>query len=74
VSAVAEAKAALAPSDPQSAPLQYLSASRLKCFQECRLKFYFRYVERIPTVTNPALFIGSLVHKVLQQWNLVWCN
>ena len=71
--AVAEGKVTAtppSPSDPTSGPLDYLSASRLKCFQECRLKFYFRYVERIPTVTNAALFIGSLVHKVLQQWNL----
>lgn len=56
--------------DPQSNALDYISASRLKCFQECRLKFYFRYVEKIPTLTSPALFIGSLTHKVLQQWNL----
>lgn len=56
--------------DPQSCPLDYISASRLKCFQECRLKFYFRYVERIPTITSPALFIGTVTHAVLQQWNL----
>jgi len=51
-------------------PLDYLSASRLKCFQECRLKFYFRYVEQIPTQVSPALFIGQVTHRVLQQWNL----
>lgn len=58
------------PSDPQSGPLDYLSASRLKCWQDCRLKFFFRYVERLPSPTNPALFVGKAVHHVLQQWNL----
>jgi putative RecB family exonuclease len=56
--------------DPTSGPLEYLSASRLRCFSECRLKFFFRYVEKIPTPTSPALFIGKIVHSVLQQWNL----
>jgi len=50
--------------------LSYLSATRLKTWQECRLKWYFRYVEEIPTVVNPALFIGQLTHQILQQWNL----
>jgi putative RecB family exonuclease len=65
-----EAKAATAPSDPTSAPLDYLSASRLNCFQECRLKFYFRYVERAPTPTSPGLFVGKVTHAVLQRWNM----
>jgi len=51
-------------------PLAYLSATRLKTWQECRLKWYFRYVEEIPVKPNPALFIGQLTHQVLQQWNL----
>ena len=62
------------PADPvkprQSGPMDYLSASRLKCWQECRLKFLFRYVERIPVPTVPNLFAGSVVHAVLQAWNL----
>jgi len=58
------------PSDPQSGPLDYLSASRLKCWQECRLKFFFRYVERLPSSSSPALFVGKAIHHVLQQWNL----
>jgi len=56
--------------DRQSGPLDYLSASRLKTWQDCRLKFYFKYVERLPTAISPALFVGQIVHKVLQQWNL----
>jgi len=53
-----------------SGPLDYMSASRLKCWQTCRLQFFFRYVERLPAATSPALFIGQVVHAVLQQWNL----
>ena len=51
-------------------PLEYLSASRLKMFAECRLKFYFKYVEQIPMEETPALFIGKITHRILQQWNL----
>ncbi len=51
-------------------PLEYLSASRLKTWQECRLKWYFRYIEQIPTVASPALLVGKVVHAVLQAWNL----
>ena len=52
-----------------------VSASRLNCWQTCRLKFYFRYVLRIKRPKSAALFIGSMVHLVLQQWNLArWRN
>jgi len=51
-------------------PLEYISASRLKCFQTCRLQYFFRYVARIPTKTSPALLVGQVVHAVLQAWNL----
>lgn len=57
-------------SKAKSGPLDYLSASRLKMFQECRLKFCFKYVEQIPTQATAALFIGQITHRVLQQWNL----
>ena len=47
-----------------------ISASRLGCWLQCRLKFFFRYVERIAKPNTPALHIGSVAHLVLQQWNL----
>lgn len=58
------------PSDKESSPLDYISASRLKCWQECRLKFFFRYVEKVSQRPAPALFIGQTAHKILEQWNL----
>ncbi len=55
--------------------LDYLSASRLKCWQTCRRQFFFRYVERIETMTAPALFIGQQVHECLKSLNWArWKN
>jgi len=47
-----------------------VSASRLNCWLQCRLKFYFRYVLKISKPKTAALHLGSVVHLVLQQWNL----
>ena len=47
-----------------------VSASRLNCWLGCRLKFYFRYVLKITKPKTAALHYGSVVHLVLQQWNM----
>lgn len=47
-----------------------VSASRLNCWLQCRLKFFFRYVLKIPKPKTAALHYGSVVHLVLQQWNM----
>ena len=47
-----------------------VSASRLNCWLSCRLKFYFRYVLKITKPKTAALHYGSIVHLVLQQWNM----
>ncbi len=49
---------------------QTVSASRLNCWLQCRLKFFFRYVLRIAKPKTAALHYGSVVHLVLQQWNM----
>src|SRR6266567_1689973 len=46
------------------------SASRLNTWQQCRLKFHFRYIAGIQKPPTPALHVGTTVHTVLQQWNL----
>lgn len=46
-----------------------VSASRLNLFLSCRLKFYFRYVQRIKKSKTPALHVGGSVHAVLKAWN-----
>ncbi len=47
-----------------------VSATRLNCWLQCRLKFYFRYVRRIAKPKSAALHFGGVVHRVLQAWNL----
>ena len=47
-----------------------VSASRLTCWLQCRLKFYFRYVQQISKPKTPALHVGSVVHLILQAWNM----
>jgi hypothetical protein len=47
-----------------------ISASRLATWLQCRLKFYFRYVEELSKPPTPSMHAGSTVHAVLQQWNL----
>ena len=58
----------------EPAPLDKLkrtvSASRLNCWLQCRLKFYFRYVLKLTKPKTTALHFGSVVHLVLQHWNL----
>jgi len=58
----------------EPAPMEKLkrtvSASRLNCWLQCRLKFYFRYVLKLTKPKTAALHFGSVVHLVLQQWNL----
>ncbi|TLD71659.1 PD-(D/E)XK nuclease family protein [Phragmitibacter flavus] len=46
-----------------------VSASRLNCFLQCRLKFYFRYVRAIPKAKTPALHVGNSVHAALKAWH-----
>lgn len=59
---------------PQANPVEYLqktvSASRMTCWLQCRLKFFFRYIKQITKPPTPALHVGSVVHLVLQNWNM----
>lgn len=50
--------------------LETVSASRLGLWLSCRLKFYFRHLAGITKTPTSAMRIGSVVHAVLQQWNL----
>jgi hypothetical protein len=62
------------PANIEHTPIETLqktvSASRLNCWLQCRLKFFFRYVLKITKPKTAALHYGSVVHLVLQQWNL----
>jgi len=50
--------------------LATVSASRLGTWLGCRSKFYFRYVAGLQKPNTPARYVGTVVHAVLQQWNL----
>lgn len=69
--------AAATPSAPASSRarsreelLATVSASRLGAWLSCRLKFYFRYMAGLAKAPSPAMRVGSVIHAVLQQWNL----
>jgi len=47
-----------------------VSASRLNTWLQCRLKFFFRYVQQISKPKTPSLHVGSVVHLILQAWNM----
>jgi putative RecB family exonuclease len=56
---------------PAAAPaLERLSASRLKCWQQCRRRFALRYVHGLEKPVSPALFLGRFLHRMVQLWNL----
>jgi hypothetical protein len=55
---------------PECDVLATVSASRLKCWLSCRLKFFFHYIEKLPSPSSPALHVGKVVHSVLQAWSL----
>lgn len=44
-----------------------LSASRAKDFQQCRLMFRYRTVDRLPELPSTAALKGTLVHSVLER-------
>jgi PD-(D/E)XK nuclease superfamily len=50
--------------------LETVSATRLNCWQQCRLKFWYRYVLRLKKPPQSAFHVGTVVHSVLQAWNL----
>jgi len=50
--------------------LRSTSASRISTFLNCRLKFFYQYVEGRSAEKSGARLIGSGVHEVLRKWNL----
>lgn len=46
-----------------------LFCSKVRVFNECQRKFYYQYVRNLePTGTSLPLFIGSMVHKAMEDW------
>jgi superfamily II DNA or RNA helicase/CRISPR/Cas system-associated exonuclease Cas4 (RecB family) len=43
-----------------------LSYSQIKLFKTCQMKYYYRYVLKVPEQPNKYLHFGSLVHALLE--------
>lgn len=43
-----------------------LSVSSVETFQSCKAKWYYRYIEGLPTPPNYHLTAGSFIHKILE--------
>ncbi len=62
---------ALATPETETADLiSTVSASRLNTFHSCRLKYFWRYVEKVAAPSTPALHTGKAFHDVLRRFNL----
>lgn len=50
---------------------QWLTNSRIRCFQTCRRKHYYKYeigLERVEREDREALFFGTIMHSALEVW------
>lgn len=46
--------------------LQDFSYSRLSCFSDCELKYYYTYILKEPRVFGPAATLGNIIHQALE--------
>lgn len=46
--------------------LPYLSASRIKTFEQCPLKYYAKYEEKLPDVVHELTLMGSGLHRGME--------
>jgi len=44
-----------------------LSPSKIQTYMTCPLSYYYRYIEKIPTITNGRAWMGSAVHYGIEQ-------
>ena len=47
-------------------PRMLLSVSSVETFQSCNAKWYYRYVEKLPSPKNYYSTTGSFIHKILE--------
>jgi putative RecB family exonuclease len=51
-----------------SLPRGYLSHSQIRLYSECPQKYYFAYIEAIPTRINEKVFLGEIFHATLEDY------
>lgn len=49
-----------------------LSATRIGTFLQCKLKYWYNYVDRLPKVPSPAFKLGIAVHESLELAGQIW--
>jgi putative RecB family exonuclease len=49
-------------------PRGYLSHSQIRLYSECPQKYYFAYIEAIPTRINEKIFLGEIFHATLEDY------
>ena len=53
-------------SDPKKDKVLQLSVSSVEMFNSCKAKWYYNYVERLPSPKNYYNTAGSFIHKILE--------
>lgn len=46
------------------------SFSRVQTFNQCKRKFKYNYIDKLPTKFNPAFAKGKAIHSILESWGL----
>lgn len=54
-----------------TAPRMRVSASRLSVYMDCALQARFKYIDRLPSLTNAHAAFGSCVHFALADYNRI---
>ena len=49
-----------------------LSATRISSFLQCKLKYWYNYVEHLPKTPNPVFRLGLAVHESLEYAGNIW--
>lgn len=49
-----------------------MSATRIGTFLQCKLKYWYNYVDRLPKVPSPAFRLGIAVHESLELAGQIW--
>ena len=49
-----------------------LSATRISTFLQCKLKYWFNYVDHLPKKSNPVFRLGLAVHEALEYAGEIW--
>jgi putative RecB family exonuclease len=64
-----EVTASIIPERPQSNDLFALSVSKIKTFQDCKAKYKYSYIEKLPRKEWDHFVFGKFLHEVLETFH-----